>query len=361
MARSQHFGHAAATLIRSVVLGRHCIGLRLAGFALVLTRAAAAFPTSRLVYARGPGAEQCPDQDAVRRAVTSRLGYDPFFPGSDKTIVARILRDSDRLKGEVELVDEHGVELGLREFSAESDKCADLIGAMALSISIAIDPKSAETYAKGPPDEAPASEDAPEPEPANPGPMDAPPAAPKPSAPPAAAPHLNLVAAPRATPSAVAWSAGVGLAGAFGSAPKPTLGALAFGAGRMGAWSLAFEVRADLPVTDEQKGATFRTTGYALSALPCFHVGFAFACELTQVGVIQATGTEPASHSGSSLLFSLGGRVGSELALTPALALVAWADLFANPWPVRLVAQGSGVWLTPTLAGDIGLATALHF
>ncbi|MEO6602920.1 MAG: hypothetical protein ABIQ16_23750, partial [Polyangiaceae bacterium] len=55
-------------------------------FASLLTPVAWAFPTSRLVYARGPGAEQCPEQSVVRAAVASRLGYDPFFPSSDKTI-----------------------------------------------------------------------------------------------------------------------------------------------------------------------------------------------------------------------------------------------------------------------------------
>lgn len=89
--------------------------------ALAWTPRAAAFPSTRSVYARGPGAEQCPDQAAVRKAVASRLGYDPFFPSSDKTIVARVLREGDLLKGQVELIDEHGAQIGRREFSAEPE------------------------------------------------------------------------------------------------------------------------------------------------------------------------------------------------------------------------------------------------
>jgi hypothetical protein len=61
----------------------------------VLASTGLAFPTSRLVYERGPGVEHCPDQAAIREAVASRLGYDPFFPSSDKTIVAR---DDHRLR-----------------------------------------------------------------------------------------------------------------------------------------------------------------------------------------------------------------------------------------------------------------------
>ncbi len=124
---------------------------------LAFASPAAAFPSTRLVYVRAQGAEQCPEQNAMRKAVSTRLGYDPFFASSDKTVIVRVLRQADHLTGQVELIDEHGVQVGLREFSAEPDHCGDLIRAMALSISIAIDPKSAETYSQGPADEPPES------------------------------------------------------------------------------------------------------------------------------------------------------------------------------------------------------------
>jgi hypothetical protein len=64
--------------------------LLLAG-ALTASSARAA-PTSRLTYVRGPGAEKCPDEAELRRAVAERLGYDPFFPAANRTIVAEITR-----------------------------------------------------------------------------------------------------------------------------------------------------------------------------------------------------------------------------------------------------------------------------
>ena len=324
---------------------------------------ATAFPTSRLVYARGPGAEACPDQDTVRKAVASRLGYDPFFPSSDKTIVARILRDADhlKLKGEDELVDEHGAQLGLREFSADTDKCDDLVRAMALSISIAIDPKSAETYGQGPADEPPATGDSTVPKPAEPTPP-SPPAQAEAPAPPKSTPD----ATPPVARHALVWSAGVGAMAMFGAAPKPTLGGLGFASARTGAWSLALEGRADLPVTDEQHNVKFRTSSYALSAVPCVHFGFAFACELTGLGWINATSTEDAAKSGTKLFFSVGARLGAELTLTPRFGLVAEADLLVSPWPVQLraqelVAQQQELWETPTVSEGLGLAAAFHF
>src|SRR5688500_17870579 len=74
------------------------------------------FPTSRLTYARGAGAEGCPEELTVRQAVAARLGYDPFFAAADKTIVARILRNREELRATVELVDDRGMVRGVREF-----------------------------------------------------------------------------------------------------------------------------------------------------------------------------------------------------------------------------------------------------
>jgi hypothetical protein len=324
-------------------------------FALGLTRQAAAFPTSRLVYARGPGAEQCPDQESVHKAVATRLGYDPFFPGSDKTIVARITRESERLRGTIQLDDEHGTELGLREFSAEPSQCDDLVRAMALSISIAIDPKSAETYAKGPPDEPPPPERAapPEPEAAVP----TPPArvTPKP------APKNDVHAPPKALGTVIDWSAGLGVMGAFGVAPAPTLAGVAFAAIRAGAGSVALEGRAALPITTTRKDVRFRTSSDAFSVVPCAHLEFAFACEVTSVGWLNASGTPSTAKSGTSALFSLGGRLGVELPLTDSVRVVTAAQLLATPWPVRVVAPGSTVWQAPTVTGDLELALAFHF
>ena len=321
--------------------------------AALLAPAALAFPTSRLVYARGPGAEQCPDQAAVRDAVASRLGYDPFFPNSDKTIVARILRDEKGLRGQVELVDEHGAQLGLRELTAEADQCAELVRAMALSISIAIDPKSAETYAQGPPDEpeTEAKEPSPEPEPVHPKATQAAPSEAKPKA-----------ASPRtARPPSVQVSAGVGVMGVFNDAPQATLAGLGFARLRRSWWSLALEGRVDLPVTQERTDVRFRTTNYALRALPCVHLGVAFACQVTSLGWLAAEGTATGGKSGSSALLSLGGRVGAELMLSPAIGVIGQAELLVSPWTVQLESEGQPLWRTERLNGGVGVAGALHF
>src|SRR5205814_5483733 len=110
------------------------------GVTALASTASFAFPSSRLLYSRGVGAERCPDEATMRKAVAQRLGYDPFFPTAEKTIVSRIVRDRDELRGTVELVDNHGMVRGLRDFKVGADDCAELVAAMSLAISIAIDP-----------------------------------------------------------------------------------------------------------------------------------------------------------------------------------------------------------------------------
>jgi hypothetical protein len=91
--------------------------------ALSFASSAAAVASSRLVYARSAGAESCPDEEQLRAAVIRRLGYDPFFVSATKTIVATIAPDGNDLRGEVQLVDERGISIGLRSLKAPVSQC----------------------------------------------------------------------------------------------------------------------------------------------------------------------------------------------------------------------------------------------
>lgn len=101
--------------------------------------AAEAAPASQLVYGRGAGAERCPDSTTFRTAVAARFGYDPFFPWADVTITAEIRRDGKRLVGRVALVDPEGLVRGVRELEMPANECPELVTAMALAVSIALD------------------------------------------------------------------------------------------------------------------------------------------------------------------------------------------------------------------------------
>lgn len=68
------------------------VGVVLMAFALTLSKVAGANPSGRLVYARGPGADSCPDEETVRSSVAARLGYDPFFAWARTPVVVEVLR-----------------------------------------------------------------------------------------------------------------------------------------------------------------------------------------------------------------------------------------------------------------------------
>ena len=314
---------------------------------------AAAFPSTRLVYARGPGAEQCPDQAAVRQAVAARLGYDPFFPSSDKTIIARVLREPDRLKGQVELVDEHGSQVGMREFSAAPEKCDDLIRAMALSMSIAIDPKSAETYSQGPAETA-------EKQPKSPP---RPPAAPPPPSVPDPARSALRPSPAEPSRALVEPSLGIAALGSLGTAPNPTLGAALFGALRWQAWSLALEARVDLPTTGEERGVPLRTSTWAANAVPCFHFGVGFGCAVGSLRWLRATRTDGDANVGTRAFWALGGRLGAELPLAARFGVLGYVDLMAVPAApqVQAGAEASPAWKPSAFSGDLAIAAVIHF
>src|SRR5262245_48766612 len=100
---------------------------------LVLTVPARATPTSRLTYVRGPGAEGCPDEGELRRAVAERLGYDPFFPTAGRTIVAQVTHGAAGYGGELKITDAAGVSLGERVLPTKTRDCGEIVKSLALA------------------------------------------------------------------------------------------------------------------------------------------------------------------------------------------------------------------------------------
>ena len=232
-------------------------------------------------------------------------------------------------------------------------------------------PKKRGNLREGPPDEPPA-ETAKTPEPALPAPRRAPlPAPPLASSAPRTPTPKTLDSedgADEAPPSSkrreLQWSAGLGALAGFGVAPEPALALLGFASARRGVWSLALAARASLPATTERSGVSFRTSSEALDLAPCAHLGVAFVCEVTALGWLSASGTQSSAQSGTSLSFSLGGRLGAELPLSSSVGLVAHGEMLVNPWPARVVAPGQSstpLWRASPLSGDFALALAVHF
>ena len=106
--------------------------------------AAFASQSARLVYARTSDAEGCGEEAALRQAVARRLGYDPFVAVSDNTVVAELRGDGSGLSARVFVIERGNLVSGARELSSKSRDCEELRLAVALAISIAIDPDAIE-------------------------------------------------------------------------------------------------------------------------------------------------------------------------------------------------------------------------
>ncbi len=97
-----------------------------------------------MVYVRGEGTDECPSEVALRLSVLARLGYDPFSPQASPVVIARVDAVEQGFLGTVELIDREGRSSGRRDLKANGERCGELLRAMALSISLAIDPERAE-------------------------------------------------------------------------------------------------------------------------------------------------------------------------------------------------------------------------
>ena len=325
--------------------------------AIVLwTLQARANPSARLVYVRGPGADLCPNEDAVRKAVAARLGYDPFFLSAPTTIFVEASRDGDRFVAVVKLVDDQGVERGMRHLQSHTRDCGDLIGTLALTISLVVDPVSLAS-APNPPDKS----------------AEAPVAPPAPPLPPVALPaqrtdppQVALPSHPLATPEAarradaMTFFAGVTALGSVGSALAPTAGAAVFGGARRGWASLQVEARADLPASAPGPPAA-RSWALLASLVPCAHRLRAFACGTIGLESIHATGNAAAPRSAETLVAFAGGRLGVDLAATERFALAAFAGGFVPFQRPRIEIDGLSVHKFSPVAGEVGISGLERF
>jgi hypothetical protein len=318
--------------------------------------------TARLVYTRGPGAERCPDELAVREAVGVRLGYDPFRPEAARTVTATIAARRRALHADVKLADANGAVAGSRQLDAALDDCDELVASMALAIAIAVDPQS--QLRPPPPPPAPPAITA---EPAVPVPSEQPPAVvPPPPELPWMEPLPVLIAPePEAPPveERARFRAGLAVLGAAGSAPRVT-GGLAFGGGVRWEWlSAVLEARADLPASaTAAAGGSVSATFMSLALVPCFHRSWLVACALGSAGLLYGVGVAVPSTRTDLTSFGMAGvRLGAEVPLGRVLSLAFSADLAALLPRTHLQLRGEDVWTTSPVAGTLRAGVVADF
>ena len=316
---------------------------------------------TRLVYARAQSATDCPDEAALTTAVATRLGYDPFSPWGDQTIVANIARHGAALVGRAELIDHDGIAQGSREVSVARADCAELILALSLAISITLDPlhlePSADAAAKPPEDVT--AEAAPAPSPADaidePVPLVTPPANRRAERTRGARPRPNQL---------ITWHVTAAALGALETAPHMTLGGRLGIAARRARWSLGLEAWSTLPATlTAAEGGEVRVSLLAAAIAPCFELIHGLSlCGFGSVGSLRAEGRGVDDARADQVLHvAAGGRGLLSVPLGSTFELLANVDVAAALNRPRFQLDGSDVWRPAPLMALAGLGVGARF
>jgi hypothetical protein len=326
----------------------------------VVARPAAADVTTRLIYVRTPHSASCPDQPALEKAVTARLGRDPFSIWGENTIIATVFASGGALRAKAELVDAQGLLRGSREVYGRSSECDELILALALAISITLDPMSL------PPPLPAKSESQPVPEPEAAAAESAPKTVDSPA--PlvvAGTDERGLVRGPAdATALPIAYRAHGALFGGFAVLPSAVPGAR-FGLtlAKQG-WLAGIEGSLLLPVSETQAdGGEAVLSLWLANFYPCLSVarGF-FACALGSFGQLAGEGRGIVNSNQETRWYAaLGARVWAEFPLGRNWAAVAQGDLLGTLTRPAFQLNHAEVWKPPPLSGAVGLGLAVRF
>jgi hypothetical protein len=311
---------------------------------------------TRLVYSRTPAASDCPDEATLASAVAARLGYEPFSPWGDQTILATVTRSGGMVVGRAELIDHDGIAQGSRE--VKNPECSELVLALALAISITLDPLHVEPAAGIKP-VLPPEAAAPPPEPQTP-------TEPQPQiaeAPVARAERRSKrIAETLGEP--VTWHVAAAAIGALEAAPQLAFGGRLAVAARRGRWSLGLEAWSTLPTTQTNAlGGEVQVRLLSAALTPCLRlVGGLSFCALGSLGSMQAEGRGVEAPRTENVLYATaGGRALYALPLGQRFELLANADLAATLNRPRFQLDQTEVWRPGPVAALLGIGASARF
>ncbi len=305
---------------------------------LLATTPAYAMPTAKLVYVRSPGAETCPDEDALRSEVESRLGYKPFRVVADNTLFAEVRRGAAGFVADVKLIGADGVTRGVRHLESHSADCGDIARTMALSMSIALDPLSLTRPLGTPPPDEPKELVLVDPI------EQPPPPAPQPQPPP-----------PRQPTPRARWEPSLGLGGgaSVGMSPEvaPQLSVFAALRYRFASAEAGFLAQLPSPSSTSQ-GGKVSTRLLVAPVGVCAHASLASLCAMSLLGEAHGESVGITSPRSQSLFFAaLGPRAGIFLPFGSGVFVRATADLYFPVTPFSLSINGQTVWASNAVMG----------
>ena len=326
--------------------------------------------TARFVYLQGAGAEACPSEAEVARAVEERLGYDPFDERSLFLLLVTMSGADGSLRAEIELR-QPDREPGQRELHTAAGSCDELAELLVLALSIAIDPRVALRPApsrRGPVEVTSSTREsdeqeggarvAAEPEPAQPVPVSDRTDLEDPA-------QVRTEVEPAATvdepPSAVTAAVLVGGGGSLSSAPA-LVPLLRFGVElRWRALRVGLAGRLQLLGAMSYGGGTVSGAPSGAELWACGQLDAFFACGLAVAGVFVSNAHAlPNARTIYTSYLAPGARAGAELRLTAALSLRASLDVLVPVLRTRIAVAGHTVWTMPAVSCSATLGLVLH-
>jgi len=325
---------------------------------LLGTRPSRAAQAARLVYGKSSEAAACAEETALRQAVARRLGYDPFVTYATRTMVVELRGDPNGLKARLYVVEADNAAGGARELTSAAADCRDLIAAVALAISIAIDPDAADranvdasdaraadatqdpkdaeaSHRVGGPDPAPAS-GGPLPTSASPTPFDS---------------HAASSGRERSKQAlAVVGVAGVGGAIASGPAPAPNVQLWALAGIRGEHWRVTLEPRIALPSSSDVPAGSAgpaKMTYYGVTLAPCYRYGGWLGCYVLDAGLAVSTGEVAEPRTDQSFWWAQGLRAAFRWNAAPRLGIAAELDGLLAMNRIALRIDGRDAFETP--------------
>ena len=315
--------------------------------AAVFAAPAQAGERARLRFSREATAAECPDERALRDAVSARLGYEPFVADAPRLVVVTFRREGSTLRGVVQLREADGSVRGERTLTSTRGDCDELAQTTTLTISILLDPRSGFMPPR-PPEREPVPDFTPPPkappEDSARGPAEA-------KAPPTDAFRLRV---------------GLGAAASIGAAPAAAFGALVGVGVEHAWWSLMGELRADLPASGAPQATggtslTVRTRYTAGNLVPCGHFGVGYACASLTLGAIQGEVLGAVPSRQSTFQAMIGPRLGLALPLARWLSADAHVDGAYALTDTTFRVLTAELWTTPAISGLVSIGMVGRF
>lgn len=292
----------------------------------------------RLDSRREPGAQSCPDEQAVQRAVAERLGMNPFAPDAVRTVTLRWKSSGGLFSARLEVIDEAGATIGSRSLS--SSDCTELASSAALALALILDPMSLTRAPAAPEAEAP------------PPP---PPAAPAPPSPPLVV--LEPAQAPPPPRSETSLWLGGGAAVSYGDVPQVTA-ALELELAWKWRW-LWLGVRGAFVAPASTKIDVGSVSALLFGAGPFFCAGSSRfgGCVSTRLGTLHAWPSGFTTPSSPATAFSFAAGLGPyvDFAPSPSMKLRVFLTGLVQPTPAVLVVKTLEAWRSPIFSLNAGV------